>query len=48
MLSGFDLRHNIGKITPQNADDLWVLSEIIGVGSLITAKTMRSIEVRRA
>jgi len=47
MKSSFDLRHNLGKLTPENADDLWVLSDILGVGSLVTAKTLRSIEVMR-
>ncbi len=47
MKSSFDLRHNLGKITPENADDLWVLSEIVRFGDIVTARTLRSIEVKR-
>jgi len=47
MKSSFDLRHDIGKVTPENADDLWILSEIITPDSIVTAKTMRSVEVKR-
>ncbi len=47
MKSGFDLKHNIGKITPENADDLEVLRKVLREGDLITAKTLRSIEIRR-
>ncbi|MBR9682424.1 MAG: mRNA surveillance protein pelota, partial [Candidatus Aenigmarchaeota archaeon] len=38
---------DIGKVTPENADDLWTLSEIITADSIVTTKTMRSIEIRR-
>ena len=47
MKSGFDLKHDIGKITPENLDDLWVLSNIIQKGDVVTARTMRSIEIKR-
>ena len=47
MKSSFDLKHNLGKITPENPDDLWILSEIITPGSLVKAKTLRSVEIRR-
>ena len=47
MKSTFDLKHDIGKVTPENADDLWILSEVITPDSIVTAKTMRSVEVRR-
>ncbi|MFQ6021068.1 MAG: mRNA surveillance protein pelota [Candidatus Aenigmatarchaeota archaeon] len=47
MKSSFDLKHKLGKITPENQDDLWILKEIINPGDLITSKTMRSVEVKR-
>jgi len=47
MKSSFDLKHGIGKITPETADDLWVLSDMIHPGNLLKAKTKRSIEVKR-
>lgn len=47
MKSVFDLKHNIGKVNPENLDDLWILSEIIIPGDLVTAKTLRGVEVRR-
>ena len=47
MKSTFDLKHDIGKITPENNDDLYILSNIIRVGDLVTTRTMRSVEVER-
>lgn len=47
MKSSFDLRHGIGRLKPENADDLWLLSKIVSSGDLVTAKTLRSVEVRR-
>ena len=47
MKSSFDLKHNTGKITPENLDDLEVLKKIIKEGDLVTAKTLRAIEIRR-
>lgn len=47
MKSVFDLKHNIGKVIPENLDDLWLLEKIITPGSFLTAKTLRSMEVRR-
>ena len=47
MKSTFDLKHDIGKITPENSDDLWILSEVITPDSIVKAKTMRTVEVRR-
>jgi protein pelota len=34
-------------LKPENADDLWLLSNIVTEGSLVTARTLRSVEVRR-
>jgi protein pelota len=47
MKSSFDLRHGFGRLKPENADDLWLLSNIVTGGSLVTARTLRSVEVRR-
>ncbi len=47
MKSGFDLKHNIGKITPQNREDLELLSEILKPGVFVTAKSPRSIKIKR-
>lgn len=47
MKSRFDLKHGIGWLKPETADDLWLLSSIITPGSLVTARTLRTIEVRR-
>jgi len=47
MKSYFDLKHNIAKITPENNDDLFILSNIIRPGDLVTTRTLRTIEVER-
>ncbi|MEM5814530.1 MAG: mRNA surveillance protein pelota [Candidatus Aenigmatarchaeota archaeon] len=47
MKSSFDMRHGIGRLKPENADDLWLLSNILKSGDLVTARTLRSVEVRR-
>ena len=47
MKSTFDLKHQIGKITPENPDDLYLLHDIIKPGVLVSSKTTRSIEVER-
>jgi len=47
MRSTFDLKHDTGKVTPEDLDDVWLLSEIIVPGTLVTAKTERTIEVER-
>jgi len=47
MRSGFDLKHNIGKITPESQEDLSILKEVITPGTLITAKSPRSVKIRR-
>jgi len=47
MKSSFDLRHGFGRLKPETADDLWLLSKIVTEGSLVTARTLRSVEVRR-
>ncbi len=47
MRSRFDLKHNIGKITPESKEDLFILKEVITPGSFITAKSPRSVKIRR-
>jgi protein pelota len=47
MRSGFDLKHNIGKITPESNEDLSILKDVITPGSLVTAKSPRSVKIRR-
>ena len=47
MKSKFDLKHGIGKLVPENKDDLFLLEGIIKKGDLVKAKTLRSVEVRR-
>ncbi len=47
MKSSFDLKHGTAKITPENMEDVYLLSSIITPGSLLTARTIRSREIRR-
>src|SRR3972149_976232 len=47
MKSNFDLKDNVGKIKIENFDDLWVLKQVITPGILLTARTMRSVEIIR-
>ncbi|NIM46680.1 MAG: mRNA surveillance protein pelota [Candidatus Aenigmarchaeota archaeon] len=47
MRSRFDLKHNIGKITPHSKEDLYILKEVITPGNFITAKSPRSVKIRR-
>jgi protein pelota len=47
MRSSFDLKHNIAKLMPETGGDLAVLRDIITPGSLVTAKSPRSIKVKR-
>ncbi|TRZ54678.1 mRNA surveillance protein pelota [archaeon] len=47
MKSSFDMKHGIGKITPENMEDVYLLSSIITNGALLTARTIRSREIRR-
>ena len=47
MQSSFDLKHNIAKLKPQNRDDLFLLKETITPGSFVTARSPRSIKVKR-
>ncbi len=42
-----DLRHNIVVLVPENPDDLWLLSEILGKGDIVGGKTLRSIKIER-
>ncbi len=47
MRSSFDLKHNIAKITPDTREDLEILKEVITPGSFITAKSPRSVKIKR-
>jgi protein pelota len=47
MQSSFDLKHNIAKIKPQTRSDLFIIKETIIPGSFVTARSPRSIKVRR-
>ena len=47
MKSSFDVKHGTAKITPESPDDLWILSDMITPGSLVKARTVRSVEVKR-
>ncbi|MEM7820097.1 MAG: mRNA surveillance protein pelota [Candidatus Aenigmatarchaeota archaeon] len=47
MRSTFDLKHDIAKLTPEDNDDVWLLHDIIIPGTLVTAKTERSVQVER-
>lgn len=47
MRSSFDLKHNIGKITPESLEDLEILEEVITPESFVTGKSPRSIKIKR-
>jgi len=47
MRSSFDLKHNIGKITPESQEDLEILKEVITPEALVIAKSPRSIKIKR-
>jgi protein pelota len=47
MRSSFDLKHNIVKITPQTKNDLFILKEVITPESYVTAKSPRSVKIKR-
>jgi len=47
MRSRFDLKHDIAKITPDSKEDLFILKEVITPGCFVTAKSPRSIKIRR-
>jgi protein pelota len=47
MRSSFDLKHDTAKLTPEDLDDLWLLHDVIVPGVLVTARTERTVEVRR-
>jgi len=47
MRSSFDLKHNLAKITPESQEDLEILEEVIIPGSFVTAKSPRSIKIKR-
>lgn len=42
-----DLRHNTVVLVPENPDDLWLISEIVGKGDIVGGKTLRSIKIER-
>ncbi len=39
------LKQGIIKLVPQNQDDLWLLSQVVGKGSFITGRTTRKIKI---
>ena len=47
MKSYFDIKHNLAKITPESQEDLEILKEVIIPGSFVTAKSPRSIKIKR-
>lgn len=47
MQSSFDMKHNLAKIKPQNRSDLFILKETVTPGSFVTARSPRSVKVRR-
>ncbi|MDD5416988.1 MAG: hypothetical protein PHU12_03355, partial [Candidatus Aenigmarchaeota archaeon] len=47
MKSSFDPKHDIGRLTPESLDDLFILKDIITPNSLVKAKTLRSVQVKR-
>jgi protein pelota len=47
MKSSFDLKHNIARITPQTREDLEILKEVLKPGIFVTAKSPRSIKIKR-
>ena len=47
MLSSFDLKHNTAKLKPQTKEDLFLLKETITPESFVTARSPRSIKVKR-
>jgi protein pelota len=47
MQSSFDLKHNIAKLKPQTRGDLFILKETITSESFVTARSPRSIKVKR-
>jgi len=47
MKSSFDLKHNLGKITPQSREDLEILERILNPGGFVTAKSPRSVKIKR-
>lgn len=47
MRSSFDLKHNLAKITPESREDLEILAEVLKPGVLVTAKSPRSIKIKR-
>jgi protein pelota len=47
MRFSFDLKHNTVKITPQTQSDLFILEEVITPESFVTAKSPRSVKIKR-
>lgn len=47
MRSSFDLKHDIGKIMPESQEDLSILKEVLMPGNFITAKSPRSVKIKR-
>ena len=47
MRSSFDLKHNTGRLMAENAEDLEVLRDMLSPGVFVTAKSPRSIKIKR-
>ena len=47
MKAHFDLKHDLGRITPENEADLKLLSLILTKGNIVKTKTLRSVTIRR-
>ncbi|MBI2579498.1 MAG: mRNA surveillance protein pelota [Candidatus Aenigmarchaeota archaeon] len=43
-----DLKHNVLTVVPENADDLWIISEILQKGDMVSGRTQRSIKTERS
>lgn len=42
-----DLKHNVLAVVPESADDLWIISEILQKGDIVSGRTQRSIKIER-
>ncbi len=47
MKAHFDPKHDFARITPQNPSDLRLLGLVLTPGSLVKARTLRSVTIRR-
>jgi len=47
MKSKFNIKQKTGTVTPESADDLYILNNILKVGDIVKGKTTRSVELQR-